>query len=115
MKKISTKKMLTVLISLAMVFSALAVISMAAQPAYAASGTITADPTVFTETGGALASTIVVFNGGTFGAGASITFWLSTTNTFTMTGSYSGGYSGAGPTRVIYGRFDAPLVDQTLQ
>ena len=46
MTKINSKKMLTVMIALAMIFSALAVISFAAQPAYAAaSGTVTYNPT----------------------------------------------------------------------
>ena len=82
MSKTNTKKMLTVMISIAMVFSALAILSFAAQPAFAASGTITSDPVVFAESGGALVSTITVFNGGSFGSGASVTFYLSTSTTF---------------------------------
>jgi hypothetical protein len=79
MNKPSTKKMLTVLISLAMVFSALAVISMAAEPAYAASsGTFSLNPTVFAVT----SSTVVLANGGSFSAGATITFYANTVNTF---------------------------------
>jgi hypothetical protein len=73
MNKLSTKKMLTVLISLAMVFSALAVLSLAAQPAFAASGTVTYDPTVYT-----IGATAVSFaSGGTFGAGSTVYFFLS--------------------------------------
>jgi hypothetical protein len=86
MNKPSTKKMLTVLISLAMVFSALAVISMATQPAYAASGTITLDPTVFAVNTG----TITYAKGGTFGAGATLTFYMSATNTFTSSSTKIG-------------------------
>jgi hypothetical protein len=94
MKKISTKKMLTVLISLAMVFSALAVISMAAQPAYAtASGTITLNPTTFGESGGIPVATLVTANGGTFGSGTTVYFYLSSTASssgIASTGYYSG-------------------------
>jgi hypothetical protein len=83
MKKISTKKMLTVLISLAMVFSALAVISMAAQPAYAtSSGTVTYNPTTLglgTSTGPPI-QTVAFVSGGTFSSGATIYFYLSTTD-----------------------------------
>ena len=81
MYKPNNKKMLTVLISIAMIFSALAILSFAAQPAYAASGTITLDPTVFTDHSGS--TTIVVVNGGTFGSGATVTFYESSTDTFT--------------------------------
>jgi hypothetical protein len=81
MNKLSTKKMLTVLISLAMVFSALAVLSLAAQPAYAtASGTITLNPTTFGESGGKPVATLVTANGGTFGSGSTVYFYLSTSS-----------------------------------
>jgi len=80
MNKLSTKKMLTVLISLAMVFSALAVLSLAAQPAYAtASGSITLNPTTFGESGGHPVATVVTANGGTFGSGSTVYFYLSST------------------------------------
>jgi len=69
--------MLTVLISLAMVFSALAVLSLATQPAFAASGTVTYDPTVYT-----IGATAVSFaSGGTFGAGSTVYFFLSVNDT----------------------------------
>ena len=93
MYKPNNKKMLTVLIAVAMVFSALAIISFAATPAYAASGTITSNPTNFAITGGVLESTIVVFNGGTFASSATISFYLSSSTTFSsatqLTGSYT--------------------------
>jgi len=81
MNKLSTKKMLTVLISLAMIFSALAVISLAAQPAYAtASGSITLNPTTFGESSGSIpVATLVTANGGTFGSGSTVYFYLSST------------------------------------
>ena len=93
MYKPNNKKMLTVLISVTMVLSALAIIAFAATPAYAASGTITSNPTNFAITGGALESTIVVFNGGTFASSATVNFYLSSSTTFstglTSLGSYT--------------------------
>ena len=79
MSKPNTKKMLTVMISVAMVFSAFAILSLAATPAYAASGSFTTDPTVFAVT----SSTVVVFSGSaTFTSGSTITFYVNTVNTF---------------------------------
>jgi len=89
MNKLSTKKMLTVLITLAMVFSALAVLSIVAQPAYAASGSITLDPTVFAIN----TATITLANGGTFGAGATVTFYMSPTTTFTSSSTPIGTFT----------------------
>ena len=80
MFKPNNKKMLTVLIAVAMVFSAFAILSFAAQPAYASSsGSFTLNPTVFAVT----TSTVVAANGGSFGSGATVTFYSSTTNSFT--------------------------------
>ena len=80
MYKPNNKKMLTVMISIAMVFSALAILSFAATPAYAASGSITLDPTVFTDHTGS--TTIVLANGGSFGSGATVKFYESATTSF---------------------------------
>jgi len=80
MSKLNSKKMLTVLITLAMVFSALAVISMAAEPAYAASITSpTYDPTVFTA--GVQTTTAVILGSG-FTSGGVVNFYLGTTTTY---------------------------------
>jgi len=79
MFKPNNKKMLTVLITLAMVFSALAVMSFAAQPAYAASGTVTYNPTVFT----AGVPTQTYASGGAFGSGSTVYFYFSTTDSST--------------------------------
>ena len=91
MSKTNTKKTLTVMISIAMVFSALAILSLTATPAFAATGTITSNPTNLAITGGNLESTIVVFNGGTFNSTATITFYIGTTAAFStnykLTGS----------------------------
>lgn len=96
MTKINSKKMLTVMIALAMIFSALAVISFAAQPAYAAaSGTVTYNPTTFgvtstSPTNGAV-TTVAFVSGGTFSSGATVYFYLSTTDS--ATGLALGGYA----------------------
>ena len=79
MFKPNNKKMLTVLITLAMIFSALAVLSMAAQPAYAASGTFTVNPTTYTAGTSSGTSTVAFVSGGTFGSGSTVFFFLSTT------------------------------------
>ena len=98
MSKPYTKKMLTVMISVAMVFSAFAILSLAATPAYAASGSFTTDPTVFAVT----SSTVVVFSGSAaFTSGSTITFYVNTVNTF-PTGATSVGTLtlGAGVTSI---------------
>ena len=93
MFKPNNKKMLTVLITLAMVFSALAVLSLAAQPAYAtAGGTITLNPTTFGESSGIPVATLVTANGGTFGSGSTVYFYLSSTSS--SSGITIGGYTG---------------------
>jgi methyl-accepting chemotaxis protein len=84
MFKPNNKKMLTVLITLAMVFSALAVISMAAQPAYAASGTFTVNPTTYTEVSDTANTPIMAYvSGGVFGSGSTVFFFLSKTTAST--------------------------------
>ena len=80
MSKPYTKKMLTVMITVAMVFSALAIVSFAAQPAYAASGTFTVNnPTTYTIGTASGVSTIAFVSGGTFGSGSVVFFFLSST------------------------------------
>ena len=84
MYKPKTKKMLTVMIAVAMIFSALAILSFAAEPAYAsASGTVTYNPTTLGFTGttfSTLVSTVAFVSGGTFSSGATIYFYLSSTD-----------------------------------
>ncbi|MEM3830081.1 MAG: hypothetical protein QXP36_12850, partial [Conexivisphaerales archaeon] len=92
MFKPNNKKMLTVLMAVAMVFSAFAVLSIAAQPAYAASGTFSVNPTTYTEGSASGVSTIAYVSGGTFGAGSTVYFFLSTST------SSSGIVSGSGTT-----------------
>ena len=93
--------MLTVLISLAMVFSALAVISMATQPAYAVVTTslTSLDPAVFGESStGILTPTVAEIGtgvvGSLYGAGSTVYFYLSTSSSSTgIIGSYVGSYT----------------------
>ena len=84
MSKTNTKKMLTVMISIAMVFSALAILSFAATPAFAtATGTVTYNPTTFGESlSGStytMTPTYVTANGGTFNSGSTVYFYISST------------------------------------
>jgi len=84
MFKPNNKKMLTVLITLAMILSALAVISMAAQPAYAAaSGTVTYNPTTIGIESGIAVQTVAFVSGGSFTSGATVYFYLSSTDSAT--------------------------------
>ncbi|MEM3828855.1 MAG: hypothetical protein QXP36_06550, partial [Conexivisphaerales archaeon] len=87
MFKTNNKKMLTVLIAVAMIFSAFAILSFAAQPAYAtSSGTVTYNPTtlgVTSSSGGVLISTVAFVSGGTFSSGSTVYFYLSTTDSAT--------------------------------
>ena len=81
MYKPNNKKMLTVLISVTMVLSALAIIAFAATPAYAQTNqTFTTDPTVFAVT----SSTVVEFSESiaAFTAGSTVTFYVNTADTF---------------------------------
>lgn len=99
MSKPYTKKMLTVMITVAMVFSALAILSFAATPAYAtSSGTLTLNPTVFST---ASSSTIVIANGGSFGSGATVKFYESATTSFTGSDTVIGTYTLAAGTTTL--------------
>ncbi|MEM3192945.1 MAG: hypothetical protein QW292_12855, partial [Candidatus Parvarchaeota archaeon] len=81
MFKPNNKKMLTVLIAVAMIFSAFAVLSIAAQPAHAivSSATISYDPTVFSNAG---VVTVTFASGGSFTAGGQVNFYLATSTTY---------------------------------
>ncbi|MEM3504291.1 MAG: hypothetical protein QW134_08715, partial [Nitrososphaeria archaeon] len=89
MFKPNNKKMLTVLIAVAMIFSAFAILSFAAQPAFAAaSGTVTYSPTTLGVNAAGPHATIpvtttVFVSGGTFSSGATVYFYLSTTDSAT--------------------------------
>ena len=83
MFKPNNKKMLTVLIAVAMVFSAFAILSFATTPALAtATGSVTYNPTTFGEslsgTTYTMTHTVVVANGGSFGSGSTVYFYVST-------------------------------------
>ncbi|MEM3191691.1 MAG: hypothetical protein QW292_06305, partial [Candidatus Parvarchaeota archaeon] len=85
MFKPNNKKMLTVLLVVAMIFSAFAILSLAAQPAYAqtASGTVTYTPNIITA-GQVLGSRgylpVIQASGGTFSSVTEFYFYWSTTN-----------------------------------
>jgi hypothetical protein len=79
MNKLKKGKIITALTAAVMVMSVFVVLAVASQPAYAASGSISMDPTVFSSG----ATVVALFNGGTFGSGATVTFYISSTNTFT--------------------------------
>ncbi len=103
MYKPKTKKMLTVLITVAMVFSALAILSFAAQPAYAQtmSGTVSYTPTTITI-GQVEQSTnylpVIYASGGTFSSVATFYFYWSTSLTYS--GILNSG--GSSPTYTTY-------------
>jgi hypothetical protein len=92
MFKPNNKKMLTVLITLAMIFSALAVISMAAQPVYATSPNMTSDPAFFVP--GVTTVSYIAASGVSFPVGSVIYFYISTSTSATgIIGSYVGSTS----------------------
>ncbi len=120
MYKPNTKKMLTVLIAAAMIFSAFAILSFAATPAYAASGTFTSNPTTFavgTGTSGTppYRDTIGFVSGGTFGSGSTVYFFLSTTTASSGAVAGSGGISvSGGPTPYAIGEVTLAAGTTTL-
>ena len=82
-----TKKFFTAIIGIIMIISVFAVIAVVSQPAYAASGSITLDPTTYSS-----GTTVTVLaNGGTFSA-STVTFYLSSSSSLTSptsVGSYT--------------------------
>ena len=90
MSKPNTKKMLTVMISVAMVFSAFAILSLAATPAYATgSATMTSNPLYFVP--GVTTVSYISTTGAGFGAGSVVYFYISTTTSASgIIGSYIG-------------------------
>ena len=115
MYKPNNKKMLTVLIAVAMIFSAFAILSLAAQPAFASSaGTVTYNPTTLgvssaTEFG---LSTSAFVSGGTFSSGATVFFYLSTTDSSTGLVATSGVFDAIGETTL--GASSPTSLDQSV-
>ena len=72
------KKIAAILLTAVMVLSVLVILAVGTQPSYAASGSVTYDPSVFTNG----QSTLVVANGGSFIAGSTVYFYVSSTDTF---------------------------------
>ena len=83
------KKIATVFLTAIMILSVLTILSFGTQPTYAASGSVTYDPTVFADG----QSTLVVANGGTFTASSTIYFYVSSTDTFGSSSSQIGSYT----------------------
>jgi hypothetical protein len=105
MYKPNNKKMLTVLISIAMIFSAFAVLSFVATPAYAsASGTVIYNPSTLgvgtlSSGKGIPVTTVALTSGGTFSSGDTIYFYLSTTDSSTgLVQTYGSDYFAIGVT-----------------
>ena len=84
------KKIVTAFVTAIMILSVLAILSFGTQSTYGASGSLTLDPTVFSHSA---TSTIVLANGGTFGSGATVKFYASTTTTFSSSNTVVGTYS----------------------
>lgn len=97
MYKPNNKKMLTVLIAAAMVFSAFAILTFAATPVYAsASGTVIYNPSTLgvgtlSSGKGTPVTTVAYTSGGTFSSGDTIYFYLSTTDSSTGLVATGGG------------------------
>ena len=80
-KTLSRKKGFAVLLTLMLTLPIMSIAFIT--PAYAASGTIRIFPTVFTKG----TTTTVVVNGGVFGSGATVEFYISTDTEFVATGA----------------------------
>ncbi len=92
------KKLISVLLSAMMILSAFVILTVAAAPASAASGTVSFDPSVFSNG----QSTLVVANGGTFSAGSTVYFYVSSSDSFGSSSAQVGSYSlGSGNTTLI--------------
>ncbi|MEM0159748.1 MAG: hypothetical protein QW393_03245, partial [Candidatus Micrarchaeaceae archaeon] len=82
------KKISAALFAAIMVLSVFALLGLSAQPAYGASGSVSYNPTVFSSG----KSTLVVANGGSFSPDATVTFYISSTNSFTASSTKVGSY-----------------------
>ena len=83
------KKIAAILLTAVMVLSVLVILAVGTQPSYAASGSVTYDPSVFTNG----QSTLVVANGGSFIAGSTVYFYVSSTDTFGSSSAQVGSYT----------------------
>ena len=71
-KTFRNKKIATIFLTAVMILSVLMILTVGTQPSYAASGSVTYDPSVFTNG----QSTLVVANGGSFTAGSTVYFLI---------------------------------------
>ncbi len=83
------KKIATIFLTAVMILSVLMILTIGTQPSYAASGSVTYDPSVFTNG----QSTLVVANGGSFTAGSTVYFYVSSTDTFGTSSAQVGSYT----------------------
>ncbi len=83
------KKIMTIFLTAIMILSVLMILTVGTQPSYAASGSVTYDPSVFTNG----QSTLVVANGGSFTAGSTVYFYVSSTDTFGTSSAQVGSYT----------------------
>jgi prefoldin subunit 5 len=85
---IKNKKIATILFTAVMVVSVFATLNLAAQPVFGtAGGSVSYTPDIFSSG----TTTLVSVNGGTFGAGSTVYFYLSTTDSYSgITGAYIG-------------------------
>jgi hypothetical protein len=83
------KKMATLFLTAVMILSVLVILSFGSQPTYAASGSVTYDPSVFSNG----QSTLVVANGGSFSPGSTVYFYVSSTDTFGTSSSQVGSFT----------------------
>ena len=83
------EKIGTVIITAIMILSALTILTISTQPANAAAGSVTYDPSVFSSG----QSTLVVANGGTFTADSTVYFYISSTTSFGSSSPQIGSYT----------------------
>ncbi|MEM3844798.1 MAG: hypothetical protein QXU98_03755 [Candidatus Parvarchaeota archaeon] len=104
MFKPNNKKMLTVLIAVAMIFSAFAVLSMAAHPAFAQSASVVAYTPVIVSpnqlTDPSANPIVLVATGGTFTAGQNVYFYWSSTDSVSGLISTSANFNASLPAGV---------------
>ena len=82
------RRIATLFLTAVMILSVLMILTVSTQPSYAASGSVTYDPSVFSEG----QSTLVVANGGSFAAGSTVYFYVSSTDTFGTSSTQVGSY-----------------------
>lgn len=83
------KKIATALLAILMILSVSMILTVSTQPSYAASGSVSYNPSVLSYG----KSTLVVANGGTFASDASVSFYISSTTSFSSSSTKVGTYA----------------------